>query len=81
MDLKPGLKGKQKEEVIAHEKVHLKQFKDGRLDYDDSNVTWNGQKSPRTADGKIFHNGKLYIEGAKDLPWEQEANKLSKHEH
>ena len=81
MDIKPGLSAKKRKKVIAHEQVHLDQFKSGKLDYTDSDITWKGQKIPRTADSKILYNGKLYIEGAKDLPWEQEANKLSKHEH
>jgi hypothetical protein len=78
MDIKPGLSAKKRKEVIAHEQVHLDQFKSGKLDYTDSDITWKGQKIPRTADSKIFFNGKLYIEGAKNLPWEKEANKLSK---
>ena len=78
MDIKPGLSAKKRKEVVAHEQVHLDQFKSGKLDYTDSDITWKGQKIPRTADSKILYNGKLYIEGAKQLPWEQEANKLSK---
>jgi hypothetical protein len=78
MDIKPGLSAKKRKEVVAHEQVHLDQFKSGKLDYTDSDITWKGQKIPRTADSKIFFNGKLYIEGAKNLPWEKEANKLSK---
>ena len=78
MDIKPGLSAEKRKKVIAHEQVHLDQFKSGKLDYTDSDITWKGQKIPRTADSKIFFNGKLYIEGAKNLPWEKEANKLSK---
>ena len=78
MDIKPGLSAEKRKKVIAHEQVHLDQFKSGKLDYTDSDITWKGQKIPRTADSKIFYNGKLYIEGAKSLPWEKEANKLSK---
>ena len=78
MDIKPGLSAKKRKEVVAHEQVHLDQFKSGKLDYTDSDITWKGQKIPRTADSKILYNGKLYIEGAKQLQWEKEANKLSK---
>lgn len=54
---------KQKQDVIDHEMVHIKQIKDGRLAYDDDNVYWEGKKYSRSQ----------MNEGAKNLPWEKEA--------
>jgi len=54
---------KQIDDVIDHEMVHIKQMKDGRLDYDDDNVYWEGKKYSRAS----------MKEGAKNLPWEKEA--------
>jgi len=63
------LRGKDKEEVIKHEKVHLDQMSRGDLDYDDKNVYWKGKKYSRS----------VMNEGAKNLPWEKEAyNKTKK---
>lgn len=60
---------KQIDDVIDHEMVHIKQMKDGRLDYDDDNVYWEGKKYSRAS----------MKEGAKNLPWEKEAyNKTKK---
>ena len=53
------------QDVVDHEKVHIQQMKDGRLDYDDNNVYWKGKKYSRAS----------MKEGAKDLPWEKEAYK------
>ena len=60
-DLDPS----KKQLVIKHEKVHIDQMKRGDLDYDDDNVYWKGKKYSR-AD---------MDEGAKNLPWENEAYK------
>ena len=75
---------KQVEEVISHEEVHVKQFKDfdksnGRkgLDYTDNSVTWDGIKYPRK-NNKIKYKGKWIKEGSKNFPWEQEAYKKEK---
>jgi hypothetical protein len=59
---------KQIDDVIEHEKVHIDQMKRGDLDYDDKYVYWKGKKYSRA---KIK-------EGAKDLPWEKEANTKTK---
>ena len=53
--------------TISHEKVHIDQMKRGDLDYDDNNVYWKGKTYSR-ADME---------EGAKNLPWENEAYKNS----
>ena len=53
------------QDVINHEKVHIDQMKRGDLDYDDKNVYWKG---------KVYPRDKMN-EGAKNLPWEDEAYK------
>ena len=52
-------------DVIDHEMVHIDQMKRGDLDYDDDNVYWKG---------KTYSRDKMN-EGAKNLPWENEAYK------
>jgi len=53
------------QDVINHEKIHIDQMKRGDLDYDDKNVYWKGRTYPRSE----------MNEGAKNLPWEDEAYK------
>jgi len=53
------------QDVINHEKVHIDQMKRGDLNYDDKYVYWKGKKYSRAQ----------MQEGAKDLPWEDEAYK------
>ena len=53
------------QDVINHEMVHIDQMKRGDLNYDDKNVYWKG---------KIYPRNKMN-EGAKNLPWEDEAYK------
>jgi hypothetical protein len=55
----------EKNKTISHEKVHIDQMKRGDLDYTDTDVFWKGKKYPRSK----------MDEGAKNLPWEQEAYK------
>jgi oxalate decarboxylase/phosphoglucose isomerase-like protein (cupin superfamily) len=55
----------EKSKTVSHEKVHLDQMKRGDLDYTDTDVFWKGKKYPRSK----------MDEGAKSLPWEQEAYK------
>jgi len=62
-----NLDPEKKDEVIAHEQVHLDQMRRGDLDYDDENVYWKGKKYSRAS----------MKEGAKNLPWEKEAYKNS----
>tara|TARA_R100000231_G_C5300673_1_gene157447 strand:- start:589 stop:888 length:300 start_codon:yes stop_codon:yes gene_type:complete len=50
---------KQLEEIISHEKIHIKQIKDGKLTYNDNNIIWKGKKYP------LKYN--------KNSPWEKEA--------
>lgn len=63
-----NLKGKQKDQVIKHEKVHVNQIQRGDLSYTDSAVFWKGKK----------HNRSSMDEGNKNLPWEKEAYSKSK---
>ena len=53
------------QDVINHEKVHIDQMKRGDLNYDDKYVYWKGKKYSRAQ----------MQEGAKNLPWEDEAYK------
>ena len=53
--------------VIAHEEIHVDQFKNFELNYDDKNFYWKGKTYPRS---KIN-------EGNKNLPWEIPAYKAS----
>ena len=56
---------KQREDVIKHEEVHIKQMKDGILDYDDKYVYYRG---------KCYARSKMK-EGSPALQWEKDANK------
>tara|TARA_X000001382_G_scaffold93469_1_gene68020 strand:- start:423 stop:800 length:378 start_codon:yes stop_codon:yes gene_type:complete len=58
---------KKKAEAVEHEKVHMNQMERGDLSYDDKNVYWKG---------KTFAREEME-EGAKNLPWEQEAWKAN----
>ena len=60
-NLDPKMLGK----VVEHEMIHIDQMKRGDLDYDDKNVYWKGKVYPRSK----------MKEGAKNLPWEDEAYK------
>ena len=53
------------QDVVNHEKVHIDQMKRGDLNYDDKYVYWKGKKYSRAQ----------MQEGAKNLPWEDEAYK------
>jgi hypothetical protein len=53
--------------VIAHEKVHVDQFKCKVLDYDDKNIYWKG----------VAYSRSKINEGNKKLPWEIPAYEAS----
>ena len=64
-----GLSAKQKEDAIEHEKVHLNQMQQNRLNYTNDEVIWKRDtKSPM----KVYKREQLQ-EGAADLEWESEA--------
>tara|TARA_Y100000592_G_C5327874_1_gene248044 strand:+ start:355 stop:681 length:327 start_codon:yes stop_codon:yes gene_type:complete len=65
VDKSIDINSKHGKEVIDHEKVHIDQMQRGDLDYDDNYVYWKGQKILRSS----------IEEGAKNLPWEDEAYK------
>jgi len=74
-----SLKGKAKKEAVSHEKVHLDQMGQGRLQYDDNTVTWKKDtKSParvyQRENGQLIdkQTGKSAEEGG-DFDWEREA--------
>ena len=64
-----GLSAKQKKDAVGHEKVHLNQMLQNRLNYTDSEVTWKRDtKSPM----KVYKRQDMQ-EGAANLEWEKEA--------
>jgi len=74
-----SLKGKNKENAVNHEKVHLEQMAQGRLQYTDNTVTWKKDtRSPARVYERI--NGQLVdkktgksAEEGGDFDWEREA--------
>tara|TARA_R110002111_G_scaffold152102_2_gene218721 strand:- start:32 stop:412 length:381 start_codon:yes stop_codon:yes gene_type:complete len=76
-----SLKGEKKKEAVEHEKVHLDQMAQGRLHYDDNQVTWKKDtKSPsrvyKRVGGQLIDEktGESAQEGG-DFEWEREAYK------
>lgn len=69
-----GLSQKQINDAVAHEKVHLSQMAQGKLDYTNGKVMWK----PDTKSPMKFFNRKLMAEGAHNLPWEKEAYQQTK---
>jgi hypothetical protein len=77
-----SLNEKQKKDAVAHEKVHLDQMGQGRLQYDNNTVTWKKDtRSPARVYKRINGNivdaktGKAANEGDSDFEWEEEAYK------
>ena len=76
-----SLKGEKKKEAVEHEKVHLDQMAQGRLHYDDNQVTWKKDtKSPARVYKRV--GGQLIDEKTResaqeggDFEWEKEAYK------
>ncbi len=64
-----GLPQKEINSAVEHEKVHLSQIAQGKLNYTNGEVMWKEDtKSPMK-----FFNRRLMAEGAHNLPWEKEA--------
>ena len=64
----------QKKNAVEHEKVHLQQMQQGRLQYDNATVTWKKDtKSPARV-----YTRQTMPEGARGLPWEAEAYQKAK---
>jgi hypothetical protein len=51
------------DEAMSHEKQHLKDMQDGKLDYDNLSVTFKGKRYGRDS----------FDEGNENLPWEKRA--------
>ena len=51
------------DEAMSHEKQHLKDMQDGKLDYDNLSVTFKGKRYDRDS----------FDEGNQNLPWEKRA--------
>ena len=74
-----SVKGEQKQEVVEHEKEHLKQMGQNRLSYDNNTVTW--KKDTRTPARVYKREGGRLIDtktGTSDMEggsfeWEDEA--------
>jgi hypothetical protein len=70
-----GLSGKSIKDAVAHEKVHLQQMQQGKLDYTNDTVMW---KKDTRSPARVYTRQTM-AEGAKGLPWEKEAyNKTKK---
>ena len=69
-----GLSQKKINEAVEHEKVHLSQMAQGRLDYTNGEVMWK----PTTQSPMKLFNRRMMAEGAKNLPWEAEAYQKTK---
>ncbi len=74
IEVASGLSPKKKAEVIRHEKLHQKEIKSGKLNYDDGFVYY-GKKKFERKNGQIAHAGKWKQEGDHSLPWEKFAHK------
>jgi hypothetical protein len=59
----------QREEAVNHEKEHLCQMKQGKLDYTNDTVTW---KKDTRSPARVYTR-QMMNEGAHNLPWEKEA--------
>lgn len=64
----------QKKDAVEHEKVHLEQMQQGKLQYDDYTVTWKKDtKSPP----RVYERANMN-EGHPDFEWESEAYENNK---
>jgi len=69
-------------QTINHEMRHATDMKIGKLKYDDTSVTYNGEVFPReTINGKdmIKVDGKWKQAGDTGFPWEDDANNGNEH--
>jgi hypothetical protein len=79
IEIDPNLSPEEKKKTEQHEKQHVLDMDNPKikLNYDDSFVYYKDKKYKR-ANGNIIYNGKSYIEGHPDLPWEKRAYKAEK---
>lgn len=68
-----GLSQKKIDSAVEHEKVHLNQMSQGKLDYTEDTVMW---KKDTRSPARVYTRQSM-AEGAKNLPWEDEAYKKS----
>ena len=69
-----GLSQSKINSAVEHEKVHLNQIAQGKLNYDNNSVMWKKDtKSPMK-----LYNRSIMAEGAHNLPWEKEAYNKTK---
>ena len=72
--VRKGMSQKQINDAVEHEKVHLEQMAQGKLDYTNDTVMWKRDtKSP----ARVYTRQSM-AEGAKQLPWEAEAYRRTK---
>ena len=72
IEIDPNLSPIEREKTIAHEEKHMAEMEAGVLDYDDTSITYHGERFDRK-DGKVRYDGEWLEEGSKQFPWEQEA--------
>ena len=72
--VKKGMSQKKINDAVEHEKVHLEQISQGKLNYDQNTVTW---KKDTRSPARVYTRQSM-AEGAKDLPWEKEAYQRTK---
>ena len=72
--VKKGMSQKKINDAVEHEKVHLEQIAQGRLNYTNGEVMWK----PNTQSPMKLFNRKIMAEGAHNSPWEKEAYKKTK---
>lgn len=65
------LSKKEVEKAVEHEKVHLDQMAQGRLQYSDDSVTW---KKDTRSPARVYKRADMN-EGHPDFEWEKEAYK------
>jgi|TARA_R110000787_G_scaffold282632_1_gene394606 hypothetical protein len=66
-----GLSKNEISEAVKHEKVHIDQMRQGRLQYDENTVTWKKDtRSPARVYKRLTMN-----EGDPNFEWEKEAYK------
>ena len=72
IEVDPNLSPEEKHKTIQHEEKHVRDMENGKLDYTDNSLTYNGKTYERKG-GKINYNGKWLKEGSKEFPWEKAA--------
>ena len=66
--IQPG--SEQERKVLMHEMKHMVDMQTGKLAYNDTTLTWMGEKYERHR-GMINYNGEWLPEGSTKFPWER----------